>query len=82
MAKTAWIERNNKKAATDKKYAALRAELKAKKDYDLSMSFYARLAQQGASAEERRSMLERIVQKYRDAGIDVRSAEDELKRLK
>ncbi len=57
-------------------------ELKAKKDFDLSMSFYARLAQQGASAEERRSMLERIVQKYRDAGIDVRSAEDELKRLK
>src|SRR5678810_1382527 len=33
MAKTAWIERNKKKAATVKKYAALRAELKAKKDY-------------------------------------------------
>jgi small subunit ribosomal protein S14 len=33
MAKTAWIERNNRKAATVKKYAALRAELKKKKDY-------------------------------------------------
>ena len=33
MEKTSWIERNNKKAATVKKYAALRAELKAKKDY-------------------------------------------------
>jgi len=33
MAKTAWIERNKKKAATVKKFAALRAELKAKKDY-------------------------------------------------
>ncbi len=33
MAKTAWIERNKKKAQTVKKYAALRAELKAKKDY-------------------------------------------------
>jgi len=33
MAKTSWIERNKKKAATVKKYAALRAELKAKKDY-------------------------------------------------
>lgn len=33
MAKTAWIERNKKKAATVKKYAALRAELKKKKDY-------------------------------------------------
>ncbi len=33
MAKTAWIERNKKKAAAVKKYAALRAELKKKKDY-------------------------------------------------
>ena len=33
MAKASWIERNNKKAETVKKYAALRAELKAKKDY-------------------------------------------------
>jgi small subunit ribosomal protein S14 len=33
MAKKAWIERNKRKAATVKKYAALRAELKAKHDY-------------------------------------------------
>ena len=33
MAKKSWIERNNKKSATVKKFAALRAELKAKKDY-------------------------------------------------
>ena len=33
MAKTAWIERNKRKQQTVKKYAALRAELKAKKDY-------------------------------------------------
>jgi small subunit ribosomal protein S14 len=33
MAKTSWIERNKRKAATVKKYAAIRAELKAKKDY-------------------------------------------------
>ena len=33
MAKTAWTERNKRKATTVKKYAALRAELKAKKDY-------------------------------------------------
>ena len=33
MAKIAWIERNKKKAETVKKYAALRAELRAKKDY-------------------------------------------------
>src|ERR1700736_5359544 len=33
MATTAWINRNDRKRATVKKYAALRAELKAKKDY-------------------------------------------------
>ena len=33
MAKTSWIERNNRKKETVKKYAALRAQLKAKRDY-------------------------------------------------
>jgi len=33
MAKMSWINRNNRKRATAQKYAALRAELKAKKDY-------------------------------------------------
>ena len=33
MAKTSWLERNKRKQATVKKYAAKRAELKAKKDY-------------------------------------------------
>ena len=33
MSKKSWLERNKRKAATVKKYAALRAELKAKKDY-------------------------------------------------
>jgi len=33
MAKKSWLERNKKKAATVKKFAALRAELKAKGDY-------------------------------------------------
>lgn len=33
MAKKAWIERNKRKMATVQKYAAIRAELKAKRDY-------------------------------------------------
>ena len=33
MAKKAWFERNKKKTETVKKYAAKRAELKARKDY-------------------------------------------------
>jgi small subunit ribosomal protein S14 len=33
MSKLAWIERDKRKRETVKKYAALRAELKAKKDY-------------------------------------------------
>ena len=34
MAKISWIERNKRKAETVKKYAAIRAELKAKRDYE------------------------------------------------
>jgi small subunit ribosomal protein S14 len=33
MSKTAWIERDKRKRETAKKYAALRAELKASKNY-------------------------------------------------
>ena len=33
MAKKSWIARNKRKAATVQKYAAIRAELKAKGDY-------------------------------------------------
>lgn len=33
MAKTSWLERNKRKQATVNKYAAKRAELKARKDY-------------------------------------------------
>jgi len=33
MSKKAWIERDKRKRETVKKYAALRAELKAKRDY-------------------------------------------------
>jgi small subunit ribosomal protein S14 len=33
MAKKSWLERNKKKQEVVKKFAALRAELKAKKDY-------------------------------------------------
>lgn len=33
MAKTAWLERNARKLKTVQKYAELRAELKARKDY-------------------------------------------------
>jgi small subunit ribosomal protein S14 len=33
MAKKAWLERNKKKSETVKKFAAIRAELKAKRDY-------------------------------------------------
>jgi small subunit ribosomal protein S14 len=33
MAKKSWLERNKRKRETVKKYAALRAQLKAKRDY-------------------------------------------------
>lgn len=57
-------------------------ENKAVKDFELSMNFYRRLVQQGASVDERRGMLERIIQKYKGSGVDISSAEDEIKLLK
>lgn len=57
-------------------------ETKAKKEFDLSMTFYRRLVQQGASSDERRGMLERIIQKYKETGINLSSVEDEMKVLK
>lgn len=57
-------------------------EGKLKKDFDLSMTFYQRLVQQGASVEERRGMLERIIEKYKGTGINLSSAEEEIKALK
>ncbi len=57
-------------------------ESRAKKDFEQSMSFYQRLVQQGASVDDRRGMLSRIIQKYKGTGIDIRQAEDEMKALK
>jgi hypothetical protein len=57
-------------------------ESRAKKDFEQSMSFYQRLVQQGASVDDRRGMLNRIIQKYKGTGVDIRQAEDEMKALK
>ncbi|MBV9080683.1 MAG: hypothetical protein JO102_06150, partial [Elusimicrobia bacterium] len=57
-------------------------ETKAKKDFALSMNFYGRLVKQGASTDDRRGMLERIIQKYKDSGVDVSAAEQEMGQLK
>jgi hypothetical protein len=57
-------------------------ETRARKDFEQSMSFYQRLVQQGASADDRKGMLNRIIQKYKGTGIDTKQAEDEMKALK
>jgi len=57
-------------------------QTRAKKDFELSMNFYRRLAAQGASIEERRNMLERIIQKYKGTGIKIRPALEEMDTLK
>ena len=63
--------------------ASLRSdEAKARKDFELSMNFYRRLVEQGASVDERRSLLERIIQKYKESGIDTSPAEEEMKALR
>lgn len=58
------------------------AQARAKKDFRLSMNFYRRLVEQGATMKERRSMLERIIQKYRNSGVDIKEALDEMESIK
>jgi hypothetical protein len=58
------------------------AQNQAAKDFELSMNFYNRLSEQGASADEKRSMLERIIQKYKDSGINIDPALTAMKALK
>lgn len=55
---------------------------KAERDYKLSLGFYETLVKRGASAEERRRMLERILARYKPVGLDVGSVERELELLR
>jgi hypothetical protein len=57
-------------------------ETRARKDFEQSMNFYQRLVQQGASVDDRRGMLNRIIQKYKGTGVDISQAENEMKALK
>ena len=57
-------------------------ETRSVKDFELSMSFYQKLVQKGASVEDRSNMLKRIIQKYKWTGIDINSAEKEMNNLK
>jgi len=59
-----------------------KSQTQAHKDFDLSMNFYNRLVEQGASVDERRTMLQRIIQKYSGSGINIKSALDERESLK
>jgi len=69
--------------------SAVKAELKKAKgqqsgvvkDYKLSLSYYKKLASYGTSPEERKILLERIIKKYKDTGVDISEAERELDML-
>jgi len=57
---------------------ALDSEVRKEKgDYKLSMSFYETLVKRGASMDDRRKMLDRIIKKYKPMGLDTSSAEKE-----
>jgi len=52
------------------------------KDYKLSLTYYKKLASHGTSAEERKILLERIIKKYKDTGVDISEAQRELESLR
>lgn len=51
-------------------------------DFDTSWSFYKKIALRGASQQERKEVLERILKKYRIYGFDMSEVQEELKKLK
>ncbi|MBN1385259.1 MAG: type IX secretion system membrane protein PorP/SprF [Elusimicrobia bacterium] len=54
----------------------------ASKDYNSSISYYRRFKTRGASVEERKTLLTKIVDKYKNKGINISEAEEELKMLR
>ncbi len=58
------------------------ADAKVTEDYQLAVSYYRRLVQQGTKSEERILLLERIVKKYKPLGVNTADLEKELESLK
>ena len=50
-------------------------------DYQLAVTYYRKLIQQGMSPEEQSILLERIIKKYKPLGSDTRALEEELSAL-
>ncbi len=63
--------------------AKVKAELaQVSTDYRLTLDFYRNNAAQGADAQEKISLLERMIKKYARSGIDLAEAQNELAKLK
>lgn len=68
---------------------AMARELKSKKrdlrrkqeDYNMAVKYYRLMVNRGASARERRDILNKLIKKYSRAGIDLRDVKNELIKL-
>jgi len=60
----------------------LKSQQAARNDYNSSISYYRRLKTRGATTDEMRSLLNKIIEKYKGKGVDVTEAERELEVLK
>jgi hypothetical protein len=68
--------------AANKESAYLTKTLNEKKyQYALSMKFYSKLVENGSSIDDRKTMIELIIKKYKIYGFDITKAQDELKRI-
>lgn len=70
--------------------SAIRSELKKLEgqnnkvsgDYELAISYYRKLVQQGTKGEEQAILLDRIIKKYKPIGVDTSALEKELQGLR
>ncbi len=60
----------------------LKIQQTARNDYNSSISYYRRLKARGATTDEMKSLLTKIIEKYKVKGVNVSEAERELNTLK
>ena len=68
--------------ARKEKTDVLKMKRSAETDYDSSISYYRRLKERGTTTEDLKSVLVKIIEKYKVKGVNVSDAERELEILK
>ncbi|MDD5688192.1 MAG: type IX secretion system membrane protein PorP/SprF [Elusimicrobia bacterium] len=68
--------------AYKEKETVIKIQMQAKSDYDSSFDYYRRLKERGATEQEKKILLLKIIEKYKGKGVNISEAEKELSTIK